>query len=86
LVGGGALTPDASMLFLVDVVGDAVGVVGGEQLAFLVVESGNLGAGSGGLLVGECGEVCDVSLDGGADALLLLVVELNGGIVALTRN
>ncbi|MFN8186305.1 MAG: hypothetical protein U0R69_04425 [Gaiellales bacterium] len=86
LVGGDPLAADPLLLFVEDMVADPVLVVGGEELAFFVVEPCDFGARAGGFLVGDRGEAVDVALDRGADALAFSVGELDGGVVALGRR
>jgi Putative ATP-dependent Lon protease len=83
LVGGDAFAADAFLLFGVDVVADAVGVVGGEQFPFFVVEPDDFGASAGGFFVGGGGESVEMGADGGADPCALLVGEVEGYVVAL---
>ena len=56
-------------------------VVGGEEFAFFVVESGDFGSGAAGFFGGDLGEGVDVVSDGVADAFALLGRELVGGVV-----
>ncbi|MGD0272927.1 MAG: hypothetical protein ABSB96_04260 [Gaiellaceae bacterium] len=67
------LAADALLLLGEDVVADRVVVVGGKELSLLVVEPNDLGPGAGGLLLGNQGEPLHVLVDGGANALALLV-------------
>ena len=86
LVSGDAFAADALLLLGEDVVRDPIGVVRGEQLPLFRVKSRDFDAGAGGLLVGDRGEVFDVRTDGGADAVAVVVGELNSGVVALDRG
>ncbi len=69
--------------FASDMVGDSVGVVGGEELAFLVVEAYDFGAGARGFLVRDRGHAFQVFGERSADAVSLQVGELECHVVAL---
>ena len=58
--GGDSFAADPLLFSAEDVVADPVGVVGGEEFAFFVVEADDFGAGAACFLVGDCGEAVDV--------------------------
>ncbi|HKP90648.1 MAG TPA: hypothetical protein VJT75_11835 [Thermoleophilaceae bacterium] len=81
-MGGGALPADADLLFLVDVLGHAIGVVALKQLSLLPVEEDQCGLGMGNLAFGDGNEAVEAAVNDLADPLAARLGELNGGVIA----
>lgn len=80
-----ALAGDAPGLLVVQLGGDAVGVVGVEELLLLGFQLGEDTLATPALAFAGGGQVPDLGADGAADALLPGPVEPDGGVVALDQ-